>query len=280
MSNIYRLEVSNVPYVANVDFYELLESIVRAIAENYEIVNINGKEVCSLLENRTIVVNILNNITISPNSYIDFIANQEDCEKLVKEYDTFFTLLASYLCINDNHILTSQVGAINIVYEYLFSNHNEFKYMREGYHEFYYPANINTETAGILAGYAYDELDIKNKVIVEQVHELETLSNFQISGAPDPFLDITHDNSFNLIISVRADRNSAEAYRSHVSSLLFNTLSISNYIDSDFISVSNDINNSITLNNSEDLSISFPNIRIPYLDSIDDHSRIPRRFLN
>ena len=197
---VYRLEISNLPYIIyRHDLYEIYK-MVWYINSKYNIVGYKGEIVEKMLNNRLdeILYNKKENTIMTATNYIDFEMSIDEHEEFTLKYnDTLRTTY--YLLINETGLIVNKKGIISLIaelYDIDFSNQYTDKFKQ---YEIYIKSSKYYCT---LLGYLKKELCIDDLTI--NATDIESLSYMLFSYIYDPFnMETTDYNSYLTAIKAK-----------------------------------------------------------------------------
>ena len=197
---VYRLEISNLPYIIyRHDLYEIYK-MVWYINSKYNIVGYKGEIVEKMLNNRLdeILYNKKENTIMTATNYIDFEMSIDEHEEFTLKYnDTLRTTY--YLLTNETGLIVNKKGIISLIaelYDIDFSNQYTDKFKQ---YEIYIKSSKYYCT---LLGYLKKELCIDDLTI--NATDIESLSYMLFSYIYDPFnMETTDYNSYLTAIKAK-----------------------------------------------------------------------------
>lgn len=206
---VYRLEISNLPYIIyRYDLYEIYK-MVWYINSKYNIVGYKGEIVEKMLNNRLdeILYNKKENTIMTATNYIDFEMSIDEHEEFTLKYnDTLRTTY--YLLTNKTGLIVNKKGIISLIaelYDIDFSNQYTDKSKQ---YEIYIKSSKYYCT---ILGYLKKELCIDE--LTKNATDTESLNYTLFNYIYDPFnLEVIDYNSYLTIIK---DKYESEMYDSN-----------------------------------------------------------------
>lgn len=196
---VYRLEISNLPYIIyRHDLYEIYK-MVWYINSKYNIVGYKGEIVEKMLNNRLdeILYNKKENTIMTATNYIDFEMSIDEHEEFTLKYnDTLRTTY--YLLINETGLIVNKKGIISLIAElYDIDLSNQYTDKSKQY-EIYIKGSKYYCT---ILGYLKKELCIDD--LTRNATDIESLSYMLFSYIHDPFnIEATDYDSY--LASIKA----------------------------------------------------------------------------
>ena len=197
---VYRLEISNLPYIIyRHDLYEIYK-MVWYINSKFNIVGYKGEIVEKMLNNRLdeIKYNKEENTIMTATNYIDFEMSIDEHEEFTLKYnDTLRTTY--YLLINETGLIVNKKGIISLIAElYDINLSNQYTDKSKQY-EIYIKGSKYYRT---ILGYLKKELCIDD--LTRNATDIESLSYMLFSYIYDPFnMETTDYNSYLTAIKAK-----------------------------------------------------------------------------
>ena len=197
---VYRLEISNLPYIIyKHDLYEIYK-MVWYINSKYNIVGYKGEIVEKMLNNRLdeILYNKKENTIMTATNYIDFEMSIDEHEEFTLKYnDTLRTTY--YLLTNKTGLIVNKKGIISLIaelYDIDFSNQYTDKFKQ---YEIYIKSSKYYCT---ILGYFKKELCIND--LIKNATDTESLNYTLFNYIYDPFnLEAIDYNSYLTAIKAK-----------------------------------------------------------------------------
>ena len=197
---VYRLEISNLPYIIyRHDLYEIYK-MVWYINSKYNIVGYKGEIVEKMLNNRLdeIKYNREENTIMTATNYIDFEMSIDEHEEFTLKYnDTLRTTY--YLLINETGLIVNKKGIVSLIaelYDIDFSNQYTDKSKQ---YEIYIKGSKYYRT---VLGYLKKELCIDD--LTRNATDTESLNYTLFNYIYDPFnLEVIDYNSYLTAIKAK-----------------------------------------------------------------------------
>ena len=170
---IYRLELSNIPYIIHRNDLDLIYRMVWNINYKYNILGHEGTIVSRMLNNNYEAIAFYNDkAKMTANNYIDFEMSDDEYEEFVSKYtDTIKTLY--YLTVFETGLIVNTKGVTSILAKVYDISKKYLAYTYEDY-EFYVK---NDAFEKILIGYAKSELKVQELKSTKKLDDSEELIN-------------------------------------------------------------------------------------------------------
>lgn len=170
---IYRLELSNVPYIIHRNDLDLIYRMVWNINYKYNILGHEGTIVSRMLNNNyEAIVFYSDKAKMTANNYIDFEMSDDEYDDFVSKYtDTIKTLY--YLTVFETGLIVNIKGVTSIMAKVYGISKKYLAYTYEDY-EFYVK---NDAFEKILIGYAKSELKVQELKSTKKLDDSEELIN-------------------------------------------------------------------------------------------------------
>ena len=197
---VYRLEISNLPYIIyRHDLYEIYK-MVWYINSKYNIVGYKGEIVEKMLNNRLdeILYNKKENTIMTATNYIDFEMSIDEHEEFTLKYnDTLRTTY--YLLINETGLIVNKKGIISLIAELYDINLSNQYIDKSKQYEIYIKGSKYYRT---ILGYLKKELYIDD--LTRNATDIESLSYMLFSYIYDPFnIEATDYDSYLTAIKAK-----------------------------------------------------------------------------
>ena len=197
---VYRLEISNLPYIIyRHDLYEIYK-MVWYINSKYNIVGYKGEIVEKMLNNRLdeIKYNKEENTIMTATNYIDFEMSIDEHEEFTLKYnDTLRTTY--YLLINETGLIVNKKGIISLIAELYDINLSNQYIDKSKQYEIYIKGSKYYRT---ILGYLKKELCIDD--LTRNATDIESLSYMLFSYIYDPFnIEATDYDSYLTAIKAK-----------------------------------------------------------------------------
>ena len=154
---IYRLELSNIPYIIHRNDLDLLYKMVWYINYKYNILGHEGTIVNRILNNNYEAIAFYGDkAKMTANNYIDFEMSDDEYDEFMLHYDNAIRTLY-YLTFYETGLMVNRKGINSIIAKVYGISKKFVSYTYEDY-EFYIK---NNKYKKILIGYAKNELKIQ-----------------------------------------------------------------------------------------------------------------------
>lgn len=170
---IYRLELSNIPYIIHRNDLDLIYRMVWNINYKYNILGYEGTIVNRMLNNNYEAIAFYSNkAKMTANNYIDFEMSDDEYEEFISKYaDAIKTLY--YLTVFETGLIVNRKGVISILAKVYGISKKYLAYTYKDY-EFYVK---NDAFEKILIGYAKSELKVQELKSTKKLDDSEELLN-------------------------------------------------------------------------------------------------------
>ena len=168
---IYRLELSNIPYIIDKNDLDLLYKMVWHINYKYNILGYEGTIVNRMLNNNYEAIAFYSDkAKMTANNYIDFEMSDDEYDEFISKYaDTIKTLY--YLTFYETGLMVNRKGINSIIAKVYGISKKFVSYIYEDY-EFYIK---NNKYEKILLGYAKNELKIQKLESTKKLDDMEEI---------------------------------------------------------------------------------------------------------
>ena len=170
---IYRLELSNIPYIIHRNDLDLIYRMVWNINYKYNILGYEGTIVNRMLNNNYEAIAFYSNkAKMTVNNYIDFEMSDDEYEEFISKYaDAISTLY--YATVFETGLMVNTKGVTSIIGKVYDISKKYLAYTYEDY-EFYVK---NDAFEKILIGYAKSELKVQELKSTKRLDDSEELLN-------------------------------------------------------------------------------------------------------
>ena len=170
---IYRLELSNIPYIIHRNDLDLIYRMVWNINYKYNILGYEGTIVNRMLNNNYEAIAFYSNkAKMTVNNYIDFEMSDDEYEEFISKYaDAISTLY--YATVFETGLMVNTKGVTSIIGKVYDISKKYLAYTYEDY-EFYVK---NDAFEKILIGYAKSELKVQELKSTKKLDDSEELLN-------------------------------------------------------------------------------------------------------
>ena len=170
---IYRLELSNIPYIIHRNDLDLIYRMVWNINYKYNILGYEGTIVNRMLNNNYEAIAFYSNkAKMTANNYIDFEMSDDEYEEFISKYaDAISTLY--YATVFETGLMVNTKGVTSIIGKVYDISKKYLAYTYEDY-EFYIK---NDAYEKILIGYAKSELKVQELKSTKKLNDSEELLN-------------------------------------------------------------------------------------------------------
>ena len=170
---IYRLELSNIPYIIHRNDLDLIYRMVWNINYKYNILGYEGTIVNRMLNNNYEAIAFYSNkAKMTANNYIDFEMSDDEYEEFISKYaDAISTLY--YATVFETGLMVNAKGVTSIIGKVYDISKKYLAYTYEDY-EFYVK---NDAFEKILIGYAKSELKVQELKSTKKLDDSEELLN-------------------------------------------------------------------------------------------------------
>ena len=168
---IYRLELSNIPYIIHRNDLDLIYRMVWNINYKYNILGYEGTIVNRMLNNNYEAIAFYSNkAKMTANNYIDFEMSDDEYEEFISKYaDAISTLY--YATVFETGLMVNTKGVTSIMAKVYGISKKYLAYTYEDY-EFYIK---NDAFEKILIGYAKSELKVQELKSTKKLDDSEEL---------------------------------------------------------------------------------------------------------
>lgn len=170
---IYRLELSNIPYIIHRNDLDLIYKMVWHINYKYNILGYEGTIVNRMLNNNYDAIAFYSDkAKMTANNYIDFEMSDDEYDEFILKYaDAISTL--HYATVFETGLMVNTKGVTSIIGKVYGISKKYLAYTYEDY-EFYMK---NEKFEKILLGYAKTELKIQKLESTKKTDDMEELLN-------------------------------------------------------------------------------------------------------
>ena len=170
---IYRLELSNIPYIIHRNDLDLIYRMVWNINYKYNILGYEGTIVNRMLNNNYEAIAFYSNkAKMTANNYIDFEMSDDEYEEFISKYaDAISTLY--YATVFETGLMVNTKGVTSIIGKVYDISKKYLAYTYEDY-EFYVK---NDAFEKILIGYTKSELKVQELKSTKKLDDSEELLN-------------------------------------------------------------------------------------------------------
>ena len=170
---IYRLELSNIPYIIHRNDLDLIYKMVWHINYKYNILGYEGTIVNRMLNNNYDAIAFYSDKTkMTANNYIDFEMSDDEYDEFILKYaDAISTL--HYATVFETGLMVNTKGVTSIIGKVYGISKKYLAYTYEDY-EFYMK---NEKFEKILLGYAKTELKIQKLESTKKTDDMEEIIN-------------------------------------------------------------------------------------------------------
>lgn len=170
---IYRLELSNIPYIIHRNDLDLIYRMVWNINYKYNILGYEGTIVNRMLNNNYEAIAFYSNkAKMTANNYIDFEMSDNEYDEFISKYaDAISTLY--YATVFETGLMVNTKGVTSIIGKVYDISKKYLAYTYEDY-EFYVK---NDAFEKILIGYAKSELKVQELKSTKKLDDSEELLN-------------------------------------------------------------------------------------------------------
>ena len=192
---IYRLELSNIPYIIHRNDLDLIYRMVWNINYKYNILGYEGTIASRILNNNYEAIAFYSDkAKMTANNYIDFEMSDDEYKEFISKYiDTIKTLY--YLTVFETGLIVNIKGVTSIMAKVYGISKKYLAYTYEDY-EFYIK---NDAFEKILIGYAKSELKVQELKSTKKLDDSEELLN-RLSSAVYSICFGKH-NSYNSYVN-------------------------------------------------------------------------------
>lgn len=168
---IYRLELSNIPYIIHRNDLDLLYKMVWYINYKYNILGYEGAIVNRMLNNNYEAIAFYGDkAKMTANNYIDFEMSDDEYDEFILHYDNAIKTLY-YLTFYETGLIVNRKGINSIIAKVYDISKKFISYTYEDY-EFYIK---NNKYEKILLGYAKNELKIQKLESTKKLDDMEEI---------------------------------------------------------------------------------------------------------
>ena len=168
---IYRLELSNIPYIIHRNDLDLIYRMVWNINYKYNILGYEGTIVNRMLNNNYEAIAFYSNkAKMTANNYIDFEMSDDEYEEFISKYENTIKTLY-YLTVFETGLIVNTKGVTSIMAKVYGISKKYLAYTYEDY-EFYIK---NDAFEKILIGYAKSELKVQELKSTKKLDNSEEL---------------------------------------------------------------------------------------------------------
>ena len=170
---IYRLELSNIPYIIHRNDLDLIYKMVWHINYKYNILGYEGTIVNRMLNNNYDAIAFYSDkAKMTANNYIDFEMSDDEYDEFILKYaDAISTL--HYATVFETGLMVNTKGVTSIIGKVYGISKKYLAYTYEDY-EFYMK---NEKFEKILLGYAKTELKIQKLESTKKTDDMEEIIN-------------------------------------------------------------------------------------------------------
>ena len=255
---IYRLELSNIPYIIHRNDLDLIYKMVWHINYKYNILGYEGTIANRMLNNNYDAIAFYSDkAKMTANNYIDFEMSDDEYDEFILHYDNAIKTLY-YLTFYETGLMVNRKGINSIIAKVYGISKKFISYTYEDY-EFYIK---NNKYEKILLGYAKNELKIQKLESTKKLDDMEEILD-RLSTSIHSILFSRYDSYNSYVNSVNEEITEAresedllshQAYHESPSSI---NISLTNDegINTGSLSFSNDY---IYIDNSGAINIPTP----------------------
>ena len=255
---IYRLELSNIPYIIHRNDLDLIYKMVWYINYKYNILGYEGTIANRILNNNYDAIAFYSDkAKMTANNYIDFEMSDDEYDEFISKYaDTIKTLY--YLTFYETGLMVNRKGINSIIAKVYGISKKFVSYIYEDY-EFYIK---NNKYEKILLGYAKNELKIQKLESTKKLDDMEEILD-RLSTSIHSIFFSRYDSYNSYVNSVNEEITEAresegllshQAYHESPSSINISLINDEG-INAGSLSFSNDY---IYINNSDTVNITTP----------------------
>ena len=170
---IYRLELSNIPYIIHRNDLDLIYKMVWYINYKYNILGYEGTIVNRMLNNNYEAIAFYSDkAKMTANNYIDFEMSDDEYDEFISHYENAIKTLY-YLTVFETGLIVNTKGVTSIMAKVYGISKKYLAYTYEDY-EFYIK---NDAFEKILMGYAKSELKVQKLESTKKLDDSEELLN-------------------------------------------------------------------------------------------------------
>ena len=170
---IYRLELSNIPYIIHRNDLDLIYRMVWNINYKYNILGHEGTIVNRMLNNNYEAIAFYSDkAKMTANNYIDFEMSDDEYDEFISHYENAIKTLY-YLTVFETGLIVNTKGVTSIMAKVYGISKKYLAYTYEDY-EFYIK---NDAFEKILMGYAKSELKVQKLESTKKLDDSEELLN-------------------------------------------------------------------------------------------------------
>ena len=170
---IYRLELSNIPYIIHKNDLDLLYKMVWYISYKYNILGYEGTIVNKMLNNNyDSIICYSNKVKMTANNYIDFEMSDSEYDNFTLKYDNAIRSLY-YMTVYKTGLMVNRKGINSIIAKVYGIPKKPMSYTYEDY-EFYVR---DSKYDKIFLGYAKTELKVQKLECAKEVDDMEEILN-------------------------------------------------------------------------------------------------------
>ena len=170
---IYRLELSNIPYIIHRNDLDLIYRMVWNINYKYNILGHEGTIVNRMLNNNYEAIAFYSDkAKMTANNYIDFEMSDDEYDEFISHYENAIKTLY-YLTVFETGLIVKAKGVTSIIGKVYNKKKKYLAYTYEDY-EFYVK---NDAFEKILIGYAKSELKVQELKSTKKLDDSEELLN-------------------------------------------------------------------------------------------------------
>ena len=255
---IYRLELSNIPYIIHRNDLDLIYKMVWYINYKYNILGYEGTIANRILNNNYDAIAFYSDkAKMTANNYFDFDMSDDEYDEFILHYDNAIRTLY-YLTFYETGLMVNRKGINSIIAKVYGISKKFVSYIYEDY-EFYIK---NNKYEKILLGYAKNELKIQKLESTKKLDDMEEILD-RLSTSIHSILFSRYDSYNSYVNSVNEEITEAresegllshQAYHESPSSINISLINDEG-INAGSLSFSNDY---IYINNSDTVNITTP----------------------
>ena len=255
---IYRLELSNIPYIIHRNDLDLIYKMVWYINYKYNILGYEGTIVNRMLNNNYEAIAFYSDkAKMTANNYIDFEMSDDEYDEFILHYDNAIRTLY-YLTFYETGLMVNRKGINSIIAKVYGISKKFVSYIYEDY-EFYIK---NNKYEKILLGYAKNELKIQKLESTKKLDDMEEILD-RLSTSIHSIFFSRYDSYNSYVNSVNEEITEARGSEGLLSHQVYSepssniNISLINDegINAGSLSFSNDY---IYINNSDAINITTP----------------------
>ena len=255
---IYRLELSNIPYIIHRNDLDLIYKMVWYINYKYNILGYEGTIANRILNNNYDAIAFYSDkAKMTANNYIDFEMSDDEYDEFILHYDNAIRTLY-YLTFYETGLMVNRKGINSIIAKVYGISKKFVSYIYEDY-EFYIK---NNKYEKILLGYAKNELKIQKLESTKKLDDMEEILD-RLSTSIHSIFFSRYDSYNSYVNSVNEEITEARESEGLLSHQVYSepssniNISLINDegINAGSLSFSNDY---IYINNSDAINITTP----------------------